>query len=433
MKKADFISHSEFILSSFIILFLFGVNQNTVAFQNTTQQDSYLEFKGSIIDSKSKKPLLYADLNVKGTNIRSITNAEGEFLLKVTKEHLDKKVIISYLGYKTKQILLSEFEKENNTTIALDILVTELTEVNLNTVKDAKQLFLNALKNKGDNYYPDETVMTSFYRESIKKGRKNASLSEAVIEIYKQPTKSSRKDILKLIKSRKNTNYSKLDTLALKLQGGPFSTLHTDLMKYPEYIFTEENLIYYDFEFENVSQIDNHQVYIINFKQQGNVLSPLYYGKLYIDVSSLALLRADYGLNVSDQRLASAMFVKKKPKKVNAYPLEASYRVDYRVENGKWYYGYSHIHLIFKVKWKGRLFNNTYTLNSEMVITDWELNTTGIKPKLKESLKPSDILIDQASGFSDPEFWGEYNIIEPEKSIETAIKKISRQLDKLKS
>ena len=432
MKKAFFKSDRKILIYSLIILLFPGFNQTIEAFQNTIQQITYVEFSGSVIDSQTNAPLVYADLNVKGTNIRSITNNEGGFLLKVPKEYLNKKVIVSYLGYKTKQILLSDF-KEDNTIISLDILVTKLTEVNLNTVKDAKQLFLDALKNKGDNYYGNEAIMTSFYRESIKKGRKNASLSEAVIEIYKQPTKTSRKDILKLIKSRKNTNYSKLDTLALKLQGGPFSTLHTDLMKYPEYIFTEENLIYYDFQFETISQIDNRQVYVITFKQQGNVLSPLYYGKLYIDVSSLALLRADYNLNVSDQKLAAAMFVKKKPKKVNAYPLEAAYRVDYRVKDGKWYYGYSNIHLIFKVKWRGRLFNNTYTLKSEMLITDWEQNITGETPKLKESLKSTVIISDQATGFADPEFWGEYNIIEPDKSIETAIKKISKQLEKLKS
>ena len=34
----------------------------------------------------------------------------------------------------------------------------------------------------------------------------------------------------------------------------------------------------------------------------------------------------------------------------------------------------------------------------------------------------------QAVGFSDPDFWGQYNIIEPEKSIESAIRKIQRQL-----
>ena len=39
---------------------------------------------------------------------------------------------------------------------------------------------------------------------------------------------------------------------------------------------------------------------------------------------------------------------------------------------------------------------------------------------------------DKAFGFSDPNFWGAYNVIEPEKSIESAIKKIKRQLKKIK-
>ena len=64
-----------------------------------------------------------------------------------------------------------------------------------------------------------------------------------------------------------------------------------------------------------------------------------------------------------------------------------------------------------------------------MVITDWEFNPDQ-KIDAKQKLRPSVILTDEASGFADPDFWGEYNIIEPEKSIEQAIKKINRQLRK---
>ena len=68
-----------------------------------------------------------------------------------------------------------------------------------------------------------------------------------------------------------------------------------------------------------------------------------------------------------------------------------------------------------------------------MAVTDWEVNSTGEKIKNKDKLRPSVIITDAISGFSDPNFWGEYNIIEPEKSIESAIKKIQRQLRRSKS
>lgn len=64
-----------------------------------------------------------------------------------------------------------------------------------------------------------------------------------------------------------------------------------------------------------------------------------------------------------------------------------------------------------------------------MAITDWEINNSG-KIKSGKKLSPTTILVDEASGFSDPKFWGEYNIIEPEKSIESAINKIKKQLTK---
>ena len=63
-----------------------------------------------------------------------------------------------------------------------------------------------------------------------------------------------------------------------------------------------------------------------------------------------------------------------------------------------------------------------------MAITDWEISDTRFAKVRENIIRPNTILVDETSGFSDPEFWGEYNIIEPEKSIETAIKKIQKQL-----
>ena len=63
-----------------------------------------------------------------------------------------------------------------------------------------------------------------------------------------------------------------------------------------------------------------------------------------------------------------------------------------------------------------------------MAITDWERNLEEKAPRNRERIRSSIILSDAADGFSDPDFWGSYNIIEPDKSIESAIRKIQRQL-----
>ncbi|MEQ9581400.1 MAG: carboxypeptidase-like regulatory domain-containing protein, partial [Arenibacter sp.] len=225
----------------------------------------------------------------------------------------------------------------------------------------------------------------------------------------------------------------KLDTLAIKLQGGPFNTLFVDMIKYPQYIFTEETFDDYNFSFENSTKVNDKLIFVINFKQKETVIDPLYQGKLYIDADKKILTSAIYSLNITDREKAAKMFVRKKPAHANVWPTDIAYRVDYREKNGKWYYGYSNVLLEFKINWDDRLFNSVYSMTCEMAITDWEKNTSGESPKFKDRIKSSIILEDEAIGFSDPDFWGEYNIIEPEKSIESAIKKIQRQLRRSKS
>ncbi|MEM9650321.1 MAG: carboxypeptidase-like regulatory domain-containing protein, partial [Bacteroidota bacterium] len=313
------------------------------------------------------------------------------------------------------------------------ISVTELSEVDINAPKDAAALVKETLARKGDNYFDDPTLMTAFYRETIKKRRRNVSLSEAVVNIYKTPYSSVRKDAVELYKARKSTDYSKLDTIALKLQGGPFNTLYVDIMKYPDYIFADGSIADYKFTFSRSTRINDQLIYVIKFKQWESIKEPLYTGELFIDVEKKTLTSAIYTLNITDKNRAARLFVRKKPAKVDVWPTEVAYRVDYREKGGKWYYGYSNVLLEFKVDWEDKLFNSVYSMTAEMAVTDWERNLQGNVPKSKERLKKSIILSDEAVGFSDPDFWGEYNIIEPEKSIESAIKKIQRQLRRAKS
>ena len=188
----------------------------------------------------------------------------------------------------------------------------------------------------------------------------------------------------------------------------------------------------YDFKFDTSTKIDNRPIYVVNFKQKPHIEDPLFYGKLYIDANTFALTSVKFKLNLEDKYNASRIFIVKKPRKADVEPTEASYQVNYRQKNGKWYFGYSRIQLGFKIDYDKRLFNSIYHLTMEMAITNWEKNLEKTTFNSKERFKSSVILSDEASGFSDPEFWGEYNVIEPEKPIETAIKKIQKQLKKIK-
>lgn len=409
-----------------LAIFMGGV----CAYGQDTQ--AFITYKGEVVDANNNKPLVFATLSVEGTNITTITNTEGDFQLKVPENITSGNILVSFLGYRMKNIPFSQLKEEDN-KIALEVSVTQLPNVDINVPKNAMALVRETLKRRGDNYLDNPTLMTAFYRETIKKRRKNVSLSEAVVNIYKSSYDSERRDAVELYKARKSTDYNKLDTVALKLQGGPFNTLYVDIMKYPEYIFDEESLSDYKFSFDRSTRINDRLIYVVNFEQHEAILDPLYRGELFIDAENKTLTSAVYTLNITSKERAARLFVRKKPAKVDVWPTEIAYRVDYRERDGKWYYGYSNVLLEFKVDWQDKLFNSVYSMTAEMAVTDWENNLDGLMPKNRNRLKKSIILTDEALGFSDPDFWGEYNIIEPEKSIESAIRKIQRQLRRTKN
>ena len=406
------------------------VAQSQLPAPKVGEYDNYTEYKGKIIDKKSGTSLSFASLIVSGMNISSISNSEGEFSLKIPKEVVNPKVIVSFIGFKNKTVLLKDLKPEK-TRIELDPSSVELPELNVIS-KDAELLMRTVLAKKAENYFNIQTLMTAFYRETIKKNRSYVSLSEAVVEINKQPYTSFKADGVKLYKARKKADYSKLDTLTFKLQGGPFNSLYLDIMKNPDYLFTDDMFTNYEFTFDRSTHADNKLIYVLDFKQRPNKTEPLYYGKLYIDAQSLALKSAVFSLNITDRDAAARMFIMKKPFNARVFPTETKYRMDYLEKDGKWYYSYSRIELGLKIIWKKRLFNTNYFSTVEMAVTDWGKGSELNSIDFKEKLNPSVIISDEATGFTDHQFWGEYNVIEPEKSIDSAIKKIQKQLEKKK-
>lgn len=409
----------------FILLCSVLATTSSYSFQDDAPKFS--QYEGEVVDANNGKALIFATLMVEGTNISTITNTEGDFILKVPSDMSSGTISISFLGYTTKTVSLNDLAPKEN-TIELVPSALQLTEVDVNAPKDSRALVLEVFKRKGDKYLGNPALMTAFYRETIKKRRRNVSLSEAVVNIYKSPYQSNRRDAVQLYKARKSTDYSKLDTIALKLQGGPYNTLYSDIIKYPDIVFLEHDFDQYTYKFKRSTRINDNLIYVIAFTQKENIREQLYKGELFIDVAQKTLTSAIYELNITNKALAASLFVKRKPAKVDVWPTDIAYRVDYRNKNGKWYYGYSNVLLEFKVDWDDKLFNSVYSMTAEMAVTDWEQNIDGEVPKPRERIRTSIILADEASGFSDPDFWGEYNIIEPEKSIESAIKKIQRQL-----
>jgi hypothetical protein len=278
------------------------------------------------------------------------------------------------------------------------------------------------------NYESIPNLMTAFYRETIRKNRTYVSIGEAVVEIFKAPyINDMRFDGARIYKGRKSSDVEKMDTVLFKLQGGPVSVLQLDIAKNTELILTREAMEYYDYSLTGVIEIDEKPHYKIDFLQKPSVEIPLFMGSLYIEADSYAISEAEFGFNLSDKAAVSSIFIKKKPLGMQVTPEIATYRAKYREQDGKWHFAYSRAEVKFKVNWKKKLFNTYYTTMSEIAVTD-RTDQEVIKFAGKDKIKYSDVFSEKVTAFTDPEFWGDYNVIEPDQSIESAIRRLSRKL-----
>ena len=415
-------------VSFLAFMLLFGWMPSASAATAEINADSliYITCKGLVIDEVSGTPLSYASVLVEGTNMASVTNSEGEFVLNVPQHLKNNNLLVTYIGYQNERIQVSQFDGGVR-RIPLKIAEVNLSEVRV-VFKDAEELMKNVFDLKKENYVTEPTLMTAFYRETVKLRKSYVSLLEAVVDVYKYPISSDRDDLASLYKVRKKTDYSKLDTLVLKLAGGPYNTLCLDVMKNLDYTFTHQVFNNFDFKSVPTTMLDNHPVYVVEFKQKPNITEPLFYGKLYVDATNLAMFSATFDMNLDDVEKATALFVLSKPETANVKVTKAHYQVSYVLRDGKWYMSYGRAEMNFKVDWKRKLFNSTYEAVFEMAVTDWQKDTGGKWARTHDRLKPDAIVADEAEGFSDAAFWGSENIIEPDKSIETAISKIQTKL-----
>lgn len=395
---------------------------------NQNQDSAYFSYSGVIFDAKDGDKLPFAHISIIASSISTVTNSEGEFLLKVPIINNNSTIEISFIGYETFRIPLNSLKSTNN-KIGLKQSSFMLPEVEI-MPKNPLDLVKRMLDEREKNYCKKDMWMRAFYREIIRKKNAPISISEAIIDVYKQSYADFQQDKVSIFKSRKSSDYSKLDTLVFKLMGGPFNTLFIDVVKYPEYFLNYNNLNDYIFQYESNDRIDNRLIYVVNFKQDPNILDPLPQGKLYIDAQTFGLVKADFDINLKEPETASMLFIRKKPFNARVFTTRAHYMVDYTFVNNKWQFAYSRVDLGLKIDWKKRFFNTYYNTAIEMAATNWKENADKNDLNNRIFIRPTVVLFDAINGFQDTDFWGENNIIEPEKSIENAINKIQKQLKK---
>jgi hypothetical protein len=383
--------------------------------------------RGLVIDSKTRRPLPYANIFLFAKNTGTVTNTNGRFELKVTPADMTDTLGISYIGYKWLTLPLASLD----TLLVIARLSSERIQIREIIVKPLDPIYIltKAIEKIPLNYDRKSALFTGFFRESTQQDNKNISLSEAVINIFKEPYTSMRDDQIKIFKGRKGSNTDEKEFIEFVVQGGLYNTLKLDIVKNLPTFLDAEYFPLYEYRLERIVTHFERPTYAITFDQREGVKYPCYRGKVYVDVSSFAIVGASFEMSDRGMNFATGIYIKKSPRRVGVKPINAYYQVFYRPFHGKWNLSNARSEVLIRVRRKKDKqqdkFNSLFSSVSEFVITGKDTaNVTRFKTD--EVSRPRDILEDQIRE-TDFEFWGNENIIIPDEPIEKTLIRLGRR------
>ena len=383
---------------------------------------------GIVKDKETRQALANVNVSVQGSNVGTVTNADGVFSLKVSQEELGRGVHVSHIGYQNlflpAEALTSSSKRP---TIWLTPTAFSLDMVNVYG-GDPMELVEKALRKIPQNYSDHDHLFSAFYRETIQKRKRYIGISEAVLDAYKTDYKERdiTHDRVQILRGRRLQSQKSSDTLAVKIAGGPNMPVYLDVVKNGDELLNVNMLHCYRFGMQISMSIDNRMQYVVAFEPRVVLEHPLYRGVLYIDQQTLAITRAEFRLDMTDTEKAARFILRKKPTGLRFKLQEVSYLVTYRYQDGKSYLNYLRNNIRFKCDWKKRLFSSTFTTSTEMVMVDRN-DRPEERIRMKDAFKQREVFYDVVDVYWNEDFWKDYNIIEPTESLESAVKRLKKQ------
>ena len=378
--------------------------------------------RGNVVDAIGGKPLAYVSVSLPGTNYATVTNQDGAFTIKSDTQ--PRFVAFSLLGYKTLSVpadtqqLMRVRMSRGEYTLDPAVVMTG----------DPLTLLREAISRISENYPDEPELFDCFYRETAQKRSRFIYVSEAVTKMYKSSFRALfARDRASVVKSRVLKSPRSSDTLAVKVVGGPVQAVDLDLVKTRQFVLDEEYLEMYTLEMMDPVMLDDRRQFVIRMDPNVTKEFALQHAVVYIDQETLSFTRIEMSLDVSDAAQATRAMLVSKPADIRFKPKEMTLLLNYKREDGKSRLSYARTLFRFNCDARKRLFSTEFTAIAEMVVTNRHAGEEAVPIARQEAFRSSEILADKTVTYSDPDFWKDYNIIEPTESLEHALGRLKKE------
>lgn len=380
---------------------------------------------GKITDEDTGEPLPYATVAITNKGKGTVTNFNGEFVLKISPDMYEDTLSVSFLGYKGRMIpvqqalggALSLSMRREYFPIPEIIIRNQIPQEILTKTRHYIQ------RNYGDT----PAYMTGFYREGVMRKTELQTYSEAILQIYKSPyTVTFARDQIKVFRSRKIENLDRKDTLAVRLKAGLSTCLELDGAKNLFDFISPESMDDYNYRMADIVKYDEESAYAIDFEQKQGVELPLFKGTIYINTGDFAILHVEFEINPRYIREMRNSFIANSAGGFDTWPVSVCYSVSYRKLNNRYFLNHVRGDLTFSSRQKRKLFNTQFLVFFELAVTEIDLNN--VKRFDREEIAPVHSIFSETITNYDQQFWGDMDFLRPEENLIQALRNMNVKL-----
>jgi len=247
---------------------------------------AYKILHGAVKNSVTKEPLPMTNIQIEGTYRGTITNDDGNFSIRL--DSLPVSLVIRYIGYKTKQIMVED-STEDNVVIDLISIPVQSEGVVVTGVDPAINIMRKVIEKKQEMKGKLKTFKAEVYMRTFLSNEDSLThMLETVSDIYWD----KKRGFKEIVKSKKESAKIQLPEVGFDV----FLNLYDENIEVFGYEFINivhpDALKYYEFKLLSERETEDKFIYEISVKPKDK-LQPLAEGKVTVQSPDYVLLSVD--------------------------------------------------------------------------------------------------------------------------------------------
>jgi hypothetical protein len=152
----------------------------------------------------NKQALAFTSISIMSKSIGTISNEEGRFSLRLTKENLNDTITISTLGFKSFKIKVQDFIDQDIEVVTLEEDLVSLDEI---VIQDPSSYAKSAFKKLKETTYSKGHQLNMLYRRFSNENNISRFLVEHYVKVYDRGPTSREFGPIEIVEARKSNDY----------------------------------------------------------------------------------------------------------------------------------------------------------------------------------------------------------------------------------